>query len=127
VQAKLPQPGSGFEPGCRVSARAALPSKLMILVEEQTRIESTEVIAERSRTRCSVRRGVSLGRRRGGRPSSAFSDGVDTPGARDALELVLSAINEVEARASDEVLYGLRDEHLAGVGERCDPCLRRRP
>jgi hypothetical protein len=51
VQARLPQPGSGFEPGCRVSARAALPSKLMILVEEQTRIESTGVFAERSRRR----------------------------------------------------------------------------
>src|SRR5712671_3848423 len=36
----IPQPGSGFEPGCRVSALAAVPSKLMILVEEQTRIET---------------------------------------------------------------------------------------
>jgi hypothetical protein len=51
AQASLSQPGSGFEPGCRVSARAALPSKLMILVEEQTRIESSGVIAERSHSR----------------------------------------------------------------------------
>jgi hypothetical protein len=39
--ARLPQPASGFGPGCRVSARVALPSKLTILIEKQTRIESS--------------------------------------------------------------------------------------
>jgi len=40
AQSTLQQPGSGFEPGCRVSALVALPSTLAILVEEQTRIEA---------------------------------------------------------------------------------------
>jgi hypothetical protein len=33
--ARLPQPGCGFEPGCRVSELAALPSKLAILVKSK--------------------------------------------------------------------------------------------
>ena len=50
AQATDPQPGSGFEPGCRVSTRVALPSKLAVLVERRTRIESSAVSAEHSRT-----------------------------------------------------------------------------
>ena len=39
--------------------------------------------------------------------ASAFRDRVYAPGARNALELVLSAIDETESRAGNEILHGL--------------------
>jgi hypothetical protein len=42
------------------------------------------------------------------------------PRAGNALELVLTTIDETEPRAGDDILDGLRDEHLAGVSERGD-------
>jgi hypothetical protein len=47
-------------------------------------------------------------------------DRVKPPGARHALELVLAAFGEREARARDEILDGAGDEHIAGCRERRD-------
>jgi hypothetical protein len=63
--------------------------------------------------RCSTRVRAYRGwPRRGAPTSSASGDGVYPPSSRDALELVLSAIDEIEARAGDEIPHGLRDQHL---------------
>src|SRR5437879_1127065 len=42
---------------------------------------------------------------------------VEAPMAWDAFELVGAAVNEAQARTRGEILDGLGDEHLAGVGE----------
>src|SRR5687768_10058057 len=52
--------------------------------------------------------------------ASGMQHGVDGPRARDALQLVLAAWFEREARAGDEILDGARDEDLARPRERGD-------
>ena len=49
-------------------------------------------------------------------------DGKKVPSARDALELVRTAIIEVQSRPDDEVLDRARDKDLAGPGLGRDPC-----
>ena len=44
--------------------------------------------------------------------------GVQPPAARHALELVLAAVGEAEARAGDQVLDGGRDEHFRWLCQR---------
>jgi hypothetical protein len=47
-------------------------------------------------------------------------DGEQFPGARDALEFVLAAVGEEDARSGQEVRDRARNQHLAGHGERGD-------
>src|SRR5262245_14271633 len=49
--------------------------------------------------------------------SGSPSDGVDAPRARHPLQFMLAALLEHDARAGDEILHGLGDEHLAGACE----------
>jgi len=46
---------------------------------------------------------------------------VDAPGTGDASEFPFSAVFEKEARAGDQILHRLRDEHLARAGGGGDP------
>src|SRR5215208_5641093 len=45
--------------------------------------------------------------------ASVIGDSIDRPGARNALQLVLSARLEGDSGAGDQILDGPRDEHLA--------------
>src|SRR5438067_8398793 len=48
----------------------------------------------------------------------AAGDRIEPPRARHALQLVLAAVLEREARAGDEISYRARHEHLARARER---------
>src|SRR5436305_605987 len=47
--------------------------------------------------------------------ASRIENSVQAPFARDALQLVLTALLELDSCACHEVLHGLRDEHLAAL------------
>src|SRR5918996_1972839 len=53
--------------------------------------------------------------------ASVIGDSIDRPGARNALQLVLSAGLEGDPRARDEILDGAGDQHLAWLGAGRDP------
>src|SRR5512133_2151678 len=46
-------------------------------------------------------------------------DAEQAPRVRNPLQPLPAAILEVDSGPADEVLHGARDEHLAGLGERC--------
>src|SRR5215218_3034426 len=52
--------------------------------------------------------------------ASSIGDSVQPPFAGNALQLVYSALLELDARARDEVLDGLRDQHLPRPRQRSD-------
>jgi hypothetical protein len=47
-----------------------------------------------------------------------FGYGEQVPLIRDALELVASAIVELDSRTDDQILHGARDEHLSPTATR---------
>ncbi len=73
---------------------------------------ATELVADR-RTRADERSSVGRFRHR-----QSANDRKEAPCLRNALELVIASILELEPRAGDEILDRARNEHLAGSRER---------
>ncbi len=48
-------------------------------------------------------------------------DGKQSPGTGDALELVVTAVGELDSRPGDQVDHGARDQYLARVGQAGHP------
>src|SRR4051812_43618075 len=52
----------------------------------------------------------------------SVGDGEELPATRDALEVVLAAIAELNARAGDQIGDRSGDQHFARAGKRANPC-----